>query len=99
MQIYVHDPNVSTEASFLTIALDLAIFCIPNAKVNVNTAGRPSGIAATARETAVIKLSRRFVAWKNSMKNTNIQTIIDMIPIFLPNFPTLTVKGVSSSSS
>ncbi len=96
--MYVHDPNVSTDDNFLTIALDFAIFCIPNAKVKVKTAGSPSGIAATARETAVMKLSRRSIAWKKSIKNTKIQTIMDSIPIFLPNLPTLIVKGVSSSS-
>ena len=43
-------PNVSTEGSFLTIVFALTIFCTPIARTIVTTAGKPSGIAATASE-------------------------------------------------
>ena len=56
LHMTVHDPRVSTESNFLTMALDFAIFCIPKANVKVKTAGNPSGIAATASETAVINV-------------------------------------------
>ncbi len=45
-------PNASTLGSFLTIAFFLDIRKTPRARVTVVTIGRPSGIAATARETS-----------------------------------------------
>lgn len=53
--ITVVHPNVSTLINFLTIALCLAILLVPNAKQVVITAGNPSGIAATANATAILK--------------------------------------------
>ncbi len=58
-QIAVVDPSVSTEASRFTIALCAAILETPIARVTVTTAGRPSGIAATARATdSIIAVAR-----------------------------------------
>ena len=54
-QITVVHPRVSTELSFLTIQLLRAIFLVPRAKHVVITAGRPSGIAATAKAIAILK--------------------------------------------
>ena len=51
-QITVVDPSVSTEWSRLTMALCFAIWLTPTASVTVTTAGRPSGMAATANATA-----------------------------------------------
>jgi len=51
----VVQPNVSTLISLLTIALCLAILLVPKAKQVVITAGNPSGIAATANATAILK--------------------------------------------
>mmetsp|Transcript_13912 Transcript_13912/g.22987 ORF Transcript_13912/g.22987 Transcript_13912/m.22987 type:complete len:271 (+) Transcript_13912:767-1579(+) len=48
-------PRVSTEGRDLTMALRRAILTVPSAKQVVTTAGRPSGIAATARATAILK--------------------------------------------
>lgn len=45
------EPSVSTDGSFLTIALRFDIRRTPRARVTVTTMGRPSGIAATASET------------------------------------------------
>ena len=70
-----------------------------NAKVNVNTAGRPSGIAATASETAVINVSTIGIPLSNSKMKMPIQTAIAIIDNVLPRFPTLVFNGVSSSSS
>ena len=50
-------PKVSTAGNFLTIALCLAIVCVPRAKIIVTIAGNPSGIAATAKETATKNIS------------------------------------------
>ena len=99
LQIMVHDPKVSTDSSFLTIASDFAICDIPRANVNVRTAGNPSGMAATASETAVMNVSTSGTPLKSSKMNTAIQTMIAMIDSVFPRFPTLVLRGVSSSSS
>lgn len=54
-QITVVQPKVSTDGNLLTIAFYAAIFLVPNAKQVVITAGRPSGIAATAKAIAILK--------------------------------------------
>ena len=46
-------PSVSTDASRLTMAPRLASRPVPMARVNATTAGRPSGMAATASDTAL----------------------------------------------
>ena len=55
--IISQQPSVSTEGRFFTIALRRDIFCTPMASTIVTTAGRPSGIAATAIATAVMNAS------------------------------------------
>ena len=55
--IWVH-PRVSTAVSFRMIAFRLDMLVTPMESTIVTTAARPSGIAATARETAIIKESR-----------------------------------------
>jgi len=47
------EPSASTEWSFLTIALRFAIRNTPKESITVVTIGRPSGIAATANDTAI----------------------------------------------
>ena len=54
-QITVVQPKVSTLLSLRTIAYYSDIFLVPKAKQVVITAGRPSGIAATANATAILK--------------------------------------------
>ena len=54
-QIMVVQPRVSTLGSFLIMAFFLAIFLEPKASAVVITMERPSGIAATANETAILK--------------------------------------------
>lgn len=44
-----------TEGNFLTMAFRSAICWVPKAKQVVTTAGRPSGMAATAKATAILK--------------------------------------------
>ena len=43
------------ELHLRTMAFLLAIFLVPRAKQVVTTAGRPSGMAATASATAILK--------------------------------------------
>ena len=52
-QITETEPRASTECSFFTIALRFDMRSTPKAKVTVVTMGRPSGMAATASETAL----------------------------------------------
>lgn len=55
LQMTVVHPSVSTEGSVRTIAWRCAILRVPNARQVVTTAGRPSGMAATASATAILK--------------------------------------------
>ncbi|KAF3850639.1 hypothetical protein F7725_012411 [Dissostichus mawsoni] len=48
-------PSVSTEGRLLTMAFFLAMRRVPNARQVVMTAGKPSGMAATANATAILK--------------------------------------------
>ncbi len=52
-------PRVSADGSLLIRAFRRAIAVTPKAKVMVNIAGSPSGIAATARDTEAIKESTK----------------------------------------
>jgi len=52
-QITDVQPNVSTDGNERTIEFFLAIRLVPSAKQVVMTAGRPSGMAATANATAI----------------------------------------------
>ncbi|PPA79868.1 MAG: hypothetical protein C00003105_00079 [ANME-2 cluster archaeon HR1] len=51
----VVQPSVSAAGNRFTIAFLRAIAVTPIARAIVTTAGRPSGIAATARETELLK--------------------------------------------
>src|SRR3989339_2065002 len=57
LQMTVVQPSVSTEGSFLINAFFLTIFCMPIESEMVTIAGRPSGMAATARAIAVMRSS------------------------------------------
>ncbi|TNN64749.1 hypothetical protein EYF80_025055 [Liparis tanakae] len=48
-------PSVSTEGRLRTMAFFLAMRRVPRARQVVMTAGSPSGMAATARATAILK--------------------------------------------
>jgi hypothetical protein len=48
-------PAVHLSLSYLTMAFFFAIFRVPSARQVVITAGNPSGIAATAKATAILK--------------------------------------------
>ena len=55
LQITDVHPRVSTDCNLRTMAFFLAIFLVPSARQVVITAGSPSGIAATASATAILK--------------------------------------------
>lgn len=48
-------PRVSTEGRLRTMAFFFAMRLVPRARQVVMTAGSPSGMAATARATAILK--------------------------------------------
>jgi len=54
-QITDVQPSVSTDGRLRTIAFFFAMRRVPSARHVVMTAGRPSGIAATASATAILK--------------------------------------------
>jgi len=54
-QITDVQPRVSTEGRLRTMAFFVAIRRVPRARHVVMTAGSPSGIAATANATAILK--------------------------------------------
>ena len=54
-QMTLVPPKVSTLGRFRTMAFFWAIFLVPRARHAVMTAAKPSGIAATARATAILK--------------------------------------------
>ena len=54
-QMTVVHPRVSTDYRRLTMQLFAAIFLVPSARHVVITAGKPSGMAATASATAILK--------------------------------------------
>lgn len=54
-QITEVQPSVSTDGRLRTIAFFFAMRRVPRARQVVITAGKPSGIAATAKATAILK--------------------------------------------
>ncbi|MNP13595.1 hypothetical protein D3C76_1058820 [compost metagenome] len=58
-QIILTEPNVSTAGSFLTMALIFDILVTPSANTIATMAGKPSGMAATAKLMAVKNISNR----------------------------------------
>mmetsp|Transcript_27319 Transcript_27319/g.76282 ORF Transcript_27319/g.76282 Transcript_27319/m.76282 type:complete len:268 (-) Transcript_27319:936-1739(-) len=55
LQMTEVQPSVSTDGSLRTMAFFFAILRVPRARQAVTTAGRPSGMAATAKATAILK--------------------------------------------
>ena len=99
VHIYVMDPNVSTAGSFLIRLLYFIILLAAIAREMVITAGRASGMAATASEilvsTSVIKCSPRI---QPAMKKTMHKNKINM-DSFLEKDIILICKGVKASCS
>ena len=82
--ITLTEPKVSTAGSLLTIALFLDILVTPVERTIATIATRPSGIAATANETAVINISRADLPCKTPSINITKHTIIAIYPNVLP---------------
>ena len=67
-------PRVSTAGSFFTMAFRPASRWMPRARTMVTMAGRPSGMAATARETAVRNISSSPFPWNSPTPNITAHT-------------------------
>ena len=92
-------PKVSTAESVLTKAWCLAIVCIPFDKVMVWTAGIASGIAATARITAICKISLGGLPLNKPIATTKAAATKATIIRALPNWSTSLSNGVCWSFS
>ena len=89
-------PNVSTLGSFLMSVLFLSILLSPTARLMVTTAGRPSGIAATAKATDMVNISRMSDPIKRPDKNTRAQVITVITLSMPPSLASFSCKGVCS---
>ena len=98
-QIICVQPKVSTAVSFRIMAWFLLIRVTPMESRTVTTALSPSGIAATARETAIMKVSRTaFPPFRTRlMMNTKAQIARIMADSFRESSFSLICSGVSSS--
>ena len=98
-QIYVAAPSVSTAGSRLMTALLFAIFCTPSERTTVTTAGRPSGIAATARLTESMNALSMPMPRRMLKTNISAQMASAPMPSALPIFASFICRGVVGSSS
>ena len=91
-------PNVSTAGNLFTIAFFFTIFWTPIAKTIVDTAASPSGIAATANDTAVINIWIGSFPCIRPTTNITTQIINAAIPNVFPNLFNFCCNGVSCFS-
>ena len=97
------EPSVSTDDSFLTIALCLAIRCTPSASTTDRIAGSPSGTAATASDTPSSRTRVKSAAVRISeisrmVATTTTAMMTTAMPSMRPMRPTSFSSGVGSSA-
>ena len=92
-------PSVSTAGRRRMIALRLTIRCTPMASTMVTMAGRPSGMADTASETAVMKISSSGMPLERPMPKITAQAASAATPRYLLNCARRCCSGVLLSSS
>ena len=85
-QIKVALPRVSTAGSLRITAFFFAIRCTPRESIIVTIAGRPSGMAATARLTLVINISKIGRPCRVPIKKITTQIDKAAIPNAFPVF-------------
>ena len=91
-------PKVSTAGKCFTIAFFFTIFWTPIAKTIVDTAANPSGIAATAKLTAVINIDTAGFPCIKPAAKIITHIIIAAIPSVFPKLFNFSWSGVSFSS-
>ena len=94
----VVEPSVSTERRRLTIAPAAASRVVPIDRIAVTTAGRPVGIAETAKATAVRKRTSNGVFRARPMRNEISSATPAMTRIWFVSALSWRVRGVTSSS-
>ena len=87
-------PNVSTAGSFFTMACFFTILCTPIARTMVDTAANPSGIAATAKLTEVINISKGSAFLNSPIQNMTRHITNAPMPNIFPVCPNFFCKGV-----
>ena len=97
------EPSVSTDESFLTMALRFAIRCTPIASTTDRIAGRPSGTAATASDTpssrtVMTSAALRMSEISSTVATTTTAMTTTAMPSMRPIRPTSFCSGVGSSS-
>ncbi len=99
VQMTVAAPSDSTAGKRRTTALRSAIFCTPRDRVMVTTAGRPSGMAATASATAMSSIDSASVPRTSPMPNTREAVPRAMTASLFPTLLSSTWSGVDGSSA
>mmetsp|Transcript_5591 Transcript_5591/g.10515 ORF Transcript_5591/g.10515 Transcript_5591/m.10515 type:complete len:260 (-) Transcript_5591:653-1432(-) len=103
LQITEADPRVSTAANLRTSTFSFTMELLPMEREMVTHNGIPSGIAATAKVTAMrIMYSHDGLSWLSGslvliatpMTKTMMQTAMAPTPILFPSFSTFSCSGV-----
>ena len=89
-------PNASTAGRLLTIAFRFAISRTPDARTTVTRAGRPSGIAATARATDARNMYTVSCPLTRPLANVNIAARATKIERIFPKRSICTIIGKSA---
>ena len=92
-------PSVSTAGSRRMIAFFLTMRCTPIESTIVTMAGRPSGIAETASETEVMKISSTSMPFRRPTTKMIAQAPSATKPRILPSDASFFCSGVCVSSS
>jgi len=92
-------PKVSAAVNLLTTAFCFKIRCIPIAKITVKLTTKPSGIEATAKATAVGKISSKLSPTAKPANNTNSDTTPTKTASCFDNLSTLICSGVCSAGA
>ena len=87
-------PSVSTAGSRRMIAPRPTMRLTPSESTMVTMAGRPSGIAETASDTEVMKISISGMPSINPTANTTAQAASAAMPSVFPRFASFCCSGV-----
>ena len=94
LAITVAQPNDSTTGSFLMIAFERAILITPRASVTVTQMGSPSGMAATAKLTATVTVSRKGRPINHPSRAMTAMATLDTYAKVLPSSSILIWRGL-----
>ncbi len=93
------DPKVSTAGSFFTMAFRFAMRSTPMERTMVTITGSPSGMADTAKDTAVIKISITGMPPASPIRKMTAQITRAKAPMYFPNSASFCCRGVLTSLS